>query len=133
MEIWIPIVGFLSLGAVIGLSIYLRFRAKLEYQRTVRLAIERGQQLSPEFLERLGNVPPARGRDRDLRLGVMSIALGIAVASCGLLAGETDAVRDFLAIGNIPFVVGVALVALWKFAPRDGVESIARRGDAISE
>jgi len=26
----------------------------------------------------------------------------------------------FLAIGNIPFLVGVALVGLWKFAPREG-------------
>ena len=88
-EFWIPITGFLSLAGVFGLLIYLRFRAKLEYQRTVRVAIERGQQLTPEFLERLGERPPARGRHRDLRIGVISIALG------------------------------VALVVLWKFAPRD--------------
>jgi hypothetical protein len=115
---WVPITAFLSLAVVLSLLIYLRFRAKLEYQRTVRVAIERGQQLSPEFLARLGE-RPARGRHRDLRIGVISIALGVALALCGLLDGDTDDVRDFLAIGNIPFLVGVAFVVLWKFAPRD--------------
>jgi len=118
-EFWIPITGFVSLAAVLGLLFYLRFRAKLEYQRTVRVAIERGQQLTPEFLERLGERPAARGRHRDLRMGVISIAFGIALACCGLLAEDDDAIRAFLAIGNIPFLVGVALVVLWKFAPRD--------------
>ena len=118
-EVWIPITGFLSVAAVLGLFFYLRFRAKLEYQKTVRVAIERGQQLSPELLARLGERPAARGRHRDLRMGVISIALGVALASCGLLVGDDDAVGVFLAIGNIPFLVGVALVVLWKFAPRD--------------
>jgi hypothetical protein len=118
-EVWIPITGFLSTAVVLGLFFHLRFRAKLEYQKTVRVAIERGQQLSPEFLARLGERPAARGRNRDLRIGVISIALGVALACCGLVADDDDALRAFLAIGNIPFLVGIALVALWKFAPRD--------------
>jgi hypothetical protein len=48
-----------------------------------------------------------------------SIALGVAIASFGWLLGESDAVRPLLAIGNIPFLVGLALVRLWKFAPRE--------------
>ena len=79
-EIWIPITGFLSTAVVLGLFFHLRFRAKLEYQKTVRVAIERGQQLSPELLARLGERPAARGRNRDLRIGVISIALGVALA-----------------------------------------------------
>jgi hypothetical protein len=118
-EIWIPITGFLSTAVVLGLFFHLRFRAKLEYQKTVRVAIERGQQLSPELLARLGERPAARGRNRDLRIGVISIALGVALACCALVVEDDDAVRAFLAIGNIPFLVGVALVVLWKFAPRD--------------
>jgi hypothetical protein len=68
----------------------------------------------------LGHATPSRGRNRDLRIGVTSIALGAGIASFGWLLGEGDAVRPFLAIGNVPFLVGIALVGLWKFAPRDG-------------
>jgi Domain of unknown function (DUF6249) len=120
-ELWIPIAAFVSVAAVLGLFVYLRFRAKQEYQRTVRVAIERGHQLSPELLERIGETLPASGSQRDLRIGVTSIALGVGLASFGWLLGEQGqgATRVFLAIGNIPFLVGIALVALWKFAPRD--------------
>jgi hypothetical protein len=109
---------FVSVAVVLCIAIYFGFRARVEYQKTVRAAIERNEPLTPDLLERLGGT--ARGAQRDLRVGVTSIALGIALALFGVLLGEDDAVRPFLAIGNIPFLVGIALVALWKFAPRDG-------------
>jgi hypothetical protein len=118
-QLLIPITGFICLAVVIGMLIFFSSRARLEFQRTVRVAIERGQPLSPELLERLGPTASS-GRYRDLRVGVTSISLGAALASFGWLLGEPDAARVFLAIGNIPFLVGVALVGLWKFAPRDG-------------
>ena len=118
-DMFIPITAFLSLAAVIVLFLHFRFRARFEYQKTVRAAIERGQQLSPEFLERLGENQLARSAHRDLRIGVTSMALGLSIASFGWLLGESDAVRPLLAIGNIPFLVGLALVGLWKFAPRE--------------
>jgi len=118
-DMFIPITAFLSVAAVIILFLYFRFRARFEVHKTVRAAIERGQQMSPEFLERLGDAQPARGALRDLRIGVTSMALGVAIASFGWLLGESDAIRPLLAIGNIPFLVGLALVGLWKFAPRD--------------
>lgn len=117
-EIFIPITAFLSLAAVIGLFLYFRFRARFEVHKTVRAAIERGQLMTPEFLEGLGDAP-ARGTLRDLRIGVTSMALGLSIASFGFLLGELHAIRPLLAIGNIPFLVGLAFVGLWKFAPRD--------------
>ena len=117
-EIFIPITAFLSAAAVIILFLFFRFRGRFEVHKTVRAAIERGQQMSPEFLERLGDAP-ARGALRDLRIGVTSMALGVSIASFGFLLGQGGAIRPLLAIGNIPFLVGVALVGLWKFAPRE--------------
>ena len=113
-------IAAICLATVISLLIFFLHRTKLEYQRTVRAAIEKGQQLSPEFLESLGHSMQSRGRNRDLRIGVTSIALGASIASFGWLLGQPEAGRVFLAIGNIPFLVGVALVGLWKFAPREG-------------
>jgi|SRR5215471_6595774 len=114
----VPIVLFVSVAVVIGLFLYFRFRARFEYQKTVRVAIERGQQLSPEFLERLDN-QIGGGAHRDLRIGVTSIALGISLALFGWLYGASDWVRPLIAIGDIPFLVGLALVGLWKFGPQE--------------
>ena len=36
-ELWIPITGFLSVAAVLGLFVYLRFRAKQEFQRRAKI------------------------------------------------------------------------------------------------
>jgi len=115
---FVPIVLFVSVAVVIGLFLYFRFRARFEYQKTVRVAIERGQQLDAEFLERLDD-QTGGGAHRDLRIGVTSIALGISLASFGWLYGESDMVRPLIAIGNIPLLVGLAFVGLWKFGPRE--------------
>jgi hypothetical protein len=83
-DMFIPITAFLSLAAVIGLFSYFRFRARFEVHKTVRAAIERGQLMTPEFLERLGDAH------------------------------------------HIPFLVGLAFVGLWKFAPRRRRASVIR-------
>ena len=115
----IPIVLFVCVAIVIAVFLYLRFRARFEYQKTVRAAIERGQQLSPEFLERLADDQPVGGPNRDLRIGVTSIALGISIALFGWLLGDAGLIRLLLAVGNVPLLVGLALVCLWRFAPRE--------------
>jgi protein-S-isoprenylcysteine O-methyltransferase Ste14 len=117
LGVFVPISLFASVAAVLVLFMYYRFRARHEYQKTVRNAIERGQQLTPELLDHLEN----RQRDpqRDLRMGAISIALGVSLGAFGYLVGEDDAIRPFLAIGNVPLLVGIALVLLWKFAPRE--------------
>jgi hypothetical protein len=112
--------GFVLVAAVLCTRTYLSFRARVEYQKTVRLVIERGQQLTPEFLERLSEAPtPTRrpSKHRELRVGAVSVALGLGVATFGYLLGEEEVVRPMIAIGNIPFLIGLALIGLWKFAP----------------
>jgi len=100
---------------------YFRYRTRAEYQQTVRAAIDKGQQLTPEFLDRLGGGDGAvrRDRHRDLRFGVIAVAIGLAIASFGWIIGEEDAVMPFMAIGNLPILVGIAMIALWRFAPRE--------------
>jgi hypothetical protein len=56
-------------------------------------------------------------KHRDLRIGVVSVGLGLGLGSFGFLIG--DAVREMMAIGNVPLLVGLALIGLWKFGPRD--------------
>ncbi len=121
VAVFIPIAIFICVSVVILVFLFLRYRTRYDYQRTVRLAVEKGQQLTPEFLERLAEraIKQERNPNRDLRFGAIAIAIGLAIGSFGLILGEPDAVRPLMGVGNLPFLVGVAMLLLWKFAPRE--------------
>jgi len=121
IAVFIPIALAICVSVVVLVFLFLRYRTRYDYQQTVRLAVEKGQQLTPEFLERLAEraIKQERNPNRDLRFGVVAIAIGLAIGSFGLILGEPDAVRPLIGVGNLPFLVGVAMLALWKFAPRD--------------
>jgi hypothetical protein len=107
----------LLLAGVIFIGFYFRYRARADAQGTIRTALEKGQQLSPELLERLMD-PAARRLDRrevDFRRGVILAALGVGIAVIGYATMPT--LREALAIAALPFTVGVAYVLLWKFSP----------------
>ncbi len=112
-ELLIPIVLFLSIAFVVGLALSLRARHREQVQVTVRQAIDRGQELTPELLEQLGQTGNAR--QSDLRRGVIAAALGVGVGAFGLVLGEPDAVRPMLAIGAVPLLIGLAYLGLWRF------------------
>lgn len=109
----------LSIAGIVVTWLALRYRTRVQYQLTVRAAIDKGQALTPEFLAGLTERPPRRNVDRDLRFGVVAVALGLGIASFGLVVGEDEVRRVMMAIGNVPFLIGLALIALWRFQPRD--------------
>ena len=121
IALFIPITAIISAGVVFLVFLFLRYRTRYDFQRTVRIAVEKGQQLTPEFLERLNDraIQQERNPNRDLRLGSICVAIGLAIGSFGLILGEPDAVRPLMGVGNLPLLVGLALLALWKFAPRE--------------
>lgn len=123
VAIFIPIVMFIAIAVVMCVYYYLRFRTRQSVQQTVRTAIEQGQQLTPEILERLGQAPQApKPKRSDLRQGVILISVGLGLAAFGLLVGEEDAMRPLMAIGSVPFLIGVAYLGLWKFGKADKSE-----------
>ena len=110
----------LSVAGIAVTWIALRHRTRVQYQMTVRAAIDKGQALTPEFLASLTERKGGRNDARDLRFGVVAIALGVGIASFGwIVGGDDEAGRVMMAIGNVPFLIGLALIALWKFGPRD--------------
>ncbi|MDE0451341.1 MAG: DUF6249 domain-containing protein [Gammaproteobacteria bacterium] len=117
LGIMVPIIFFIAISIVLCVYFYLRHRTSQSVQETVRTAIEQGQQLTPEILERLGQTPQrAKSENSDLRRGVILIAAGIGVAAIGALAGEDEGtVRLFLTLGFLPFMVGIAYLGLWRF------------------
>lgn len=108
---WVPIVMFVVIGVVLCTYLYLRFRTRREVQETVRAAIERGQELTPEVLESLTGDGP--GGQRDLRKGVIWLALAAAL---GILALAVDE-PDVLGPAALPLMLGIAYLVLWRINP----------------
>jgi hypothetical protein len=108
----VPIVLFLAVAATFCVKYYLAYRTRRDLQATVRNALERGQPLTPEILDRLGQ--PSRPKNADLRQGVIGIAIGLGIAAFGFALGHEEAVRPLLAIGTVPLLIGLAYLALWR-------------------
>ncbi len=86
-------------------------------QDTIRVALDKGQELSPELIDRLGH--PKAAKDRDLRLGVIWLAVAIGIALFSFAIPEEEATGPLLGIAAFPFVIGVAYLILNKFAKRE--------------
>lgn len=116
LGMFIPISFFIATVLVVWIVIAFRYRSRRDVQATYRAAIERGQELTPELLDRLGDTQP---KNRDLRRGIVLVGVGLAFAIFGATLGEEDAVRPMLAIGVFPFLLGIAYLGLWKFSRKD--------------
>ena len=112
--ILVPIVVMICLAAITGLYFYFRYRTRRERQSTLRAAIERGLELTPELLQQLGE--PAQRKDADLRRGVLTMAVGVGLAAFGLLQGDPEVFLRLRAGGALFFIVGIALLGLWRFS-----------------
>jgi hypothetical protein len=113
----VPITLFVSVALVAALVIYFRFRGRREIQQTLRSVIDKGQELTPELLEKIGE--PKQPANADLRRGIIAAALGLGFAAFGIVLGEDDAVRPLVAIAAFPFVIGLAYLGLWFFRDKE--------------
>ena len=114
----VPIVLFLAIALTFCLKYYFAHRTRQDVQNTVRVALERGEPLTPELLDRLGQTSPPK--KTDLRRGVIGIVLGIGLGAFGLVIGEPDAVRPMLAVGLVPLLLGLAYLVLWRLSGDKG-------------
>ena len=119
-EIVVPVVGCMMIVAVVALPFFFKSRERRELHATLRAAIEKGQPVPPEVIEamtRAVKLPPTRLRD--LRTGVIWLAIGIGVALAtyfgDFIHGNGDS--DGFGIACIPAVIGVAYIVLSFFNP----------------
>lgn len=114
---WVPISMFVGLTVVISIFFWFRYRARSEMQQTFRMALEKGQELTPEVIDRLGHPKPSP--DKDLRLGVIWLALAAGLVLIGFAVPDEDALRGLLAGAALPFAIGLAYMILHRFTDRD--------------
>ena len=118
-ELWIPIVAIVAPAAVVALFAWLRYRGRNDMQQTIRLALDKGQELNPELIDRLGH--PVAHKNKDLRLALiwLSIAMGLALCGVAVSYWSLDGMFGCFAGAAFPLCIGVAYLLIWRYSDRD--------------
>jgi hypothetical protein len=117
-EILVPLGFFGMIAGVVLVPRYFRSRERREMQQTIRAAIERGQPLPPEVLDAMTrDVRAAPSSGRDIRVGVVWLAIGLGIAGFGLAMSQYSeyAGPPFYGIGAIPAAIGLAFIVMSFF------------------
>lgn len=124
MEILIPLAPFIMVVAIIAIPAWLKSRDRREMQATLRAAIEKGQPLPPEIIDAMSkdSVKPPSTAQRDLRVGVIWLAVGMGIAVFAWLIGyqDMDATYPLMGIAAIPGLIGLAFIVLSFFNKNKG-------------
>lgn len=119
VEELIPIAMFAAIALIFFIVLYFKHRSRAEMQQTLRLALERGTELTPEIINRLGDPEPSK--NKDLRLGLIWLALAVGLALCGFAVPDPtgNALRGCLAGAAFPLAIGVAYMIMWRYAVKN--------------
>lgn len=115
-DAWVALAFLVSIALIIWLFLYYGYKKRTTIHKTIRAAIDKGQEISPETIHHMSQATnPRRG---DLRKGVVLVSISIAVLLIGLInlinhGGEESEV--FLSIAVVPGMIGAAFLALWRF------------------
>ncbi|MDI6623737.1 MAG: DUF6249 domain-containing protein [Brevundimonas sp.] len=124
--ILIVAIVFSAITAIIFGPSYLKSREKREMQTTIRHAIDKGQDLPPELIDAMTKDVASKlpSRTRDLRRGVIWLAVGIGFAAFSYLSnlGWSDhdireATGAMFGLAAIPATIGLAFIVLSFFNP----------------
>ena len=114
-EIVVPVVVFGSVVLIVWLIMLFNQKRRAEAFQTLRLAIEKGQEISPEAMAAMARM---ESPNRDIRLGIIFVSIALAFGAVAAIVGsETEeAVRPLLGIGVFPLFLGLAFIGLHFFA-----------------
>ncbi len=117
---------FSAITAIIFGPSYLKSRERREIQTTVRHAIDKGQQLPPDLIDAMTRDVASKlpSRTRDLRRGVIWLAVGIGFAAFSYLSNlgwndhdMEEASMAMMGLAAIPVTIGLAFIVLSFFNP----------------
>ncbi len=121
-DILVPLGFFVMIAAIVIVPNYLRIRERREMQKTVRAAIDKGQPLPPELIEALSKdarSPKVSSAHRDLRIGVILLAVAAGISLTGVALGgiNDNAMFGTVSGAAIPGMIGLAFIVLSFFNP----------------
>jgi hypothetical protein len=109
------------IGLTIVLCLFFWFRAKTrgDVQATIRAAMEKGQDLSPEIIDRLGHPKPSKYKD--LRAALIFIAIALAMGIFGFMIPDDDeeVALIFAGMASFPLLIGLAYLIMWRVVGRE--------------
>ncbi|CAM3197413.1 DUF6249 domain-containing protein [Asticcacaulis taihuensis] len=97
--------------AIVAIVFYFRHKGRTEVQKTLRMAIEKGTDLPPEFLENLKNMQARKTPANDIRSGLILIAIALGLVALDL-ANHSFILGKLSGVAAIPGFIGVALLIL---------------------
>jgi len=110
---------FLGLTVVICLFFWFRYRARSDLQMTIRTAVDKGLELTPELVDRLGSPQPAKDKDLRLALIWLAIAGGLVLIAFAVSYYAVEGLYGTLAGAALPFCIGVAYLIMWRVTERE--------------
>lgn len=114
-EIVAPVGAFTMVVLVVWVIMHYMFKRRAEAYHTMRVAVEKGQVLTPEAMEAMARMTSPLA---DLRKGIIFIAIALGFGSFAMIMGaeEQDVIYPVLGIGCFPLFIGLAFVGLHVFA-----------------
>jgi hypothetical protein len=116
----VDIVISLGIAAVVlfGIAQLSRIIRSGAMHKTLRKAIEQGQPLSTELVERMDRSPEPGVIDQ--RIGFVLVAAALALICAGAIQGDVEKLRNMATAGIFPlFVGGALLLRLWLVRRRE--------------
>ena len=118
-EIFIPLTMFAMIVAIVWLFQHFAAKKRMEAFKTLQVAIEKGQPLTPETLQSMARL---RSPIADLRWGIIFIAIALGFATFSTIiswnaTGEMlDVRRGLYGVATFPLFLGMAFLGLHFFA-----------------
>jgi Flp pilus assembly protein TadB len=114
-EMVVPIVAVVMLAVfgapvlIVGLIMYFGFSRNRMMHKTIRMMVEKGQEVPAALLVA---PPPAVRQRSDMRRGVVLVMVGVGLML--FFAAVNNWEGGSWAIGVIPFVIGLGYLLVWK-------------------
>ncbi len=118
VAVFIPIVFLVCVAAVLLGRYKYRLKERIAVQETIRGAIDKGHQLTPDLVAQFGNVQP---KDADRRRGFIAISLAIAIAVFSFAVDDGKPEMALLGIAAFPLLIGFAYLLLHRMDARERV------------
>ena len=114
VAIFVPLGAFLAIVVIVWISQHFTAKKRAEAYATVRMAIEKGQEMTPEAMEAMTRIAHPLA---DLRRGVLLIALTFGFVALAIIVSteDEDAIRPLLGIAVFPLSLGLAYIGLHVF------------------